>query len=226
MKRYLPFLIILAVFATAAVVGIILTKSPGSAPATNSNGLVTYTPPPGAQPAHSVGPEAAKVTLEEFGDYQCPPCGAMFPEVKKMETEFGDQIRFVFRQNPLPQIHKFAISAAHAAEAAGLQNRFWAMHDKLYENQKIWSASEDPRPLFIEYAKSIGIDPDRFVKDMTGDAADDRIVEDHKRAAALGVSGTPTFFLNGHELKAGASGGVTADDIRAALRSAIQNSAR
>jgi protein-disulfide isomerase len=226
MKRFLPFLIIAVVVVGVAIAAIVLSKPNSSKPESNSNAFFTYTPPPGAQPAHAIGPENAAVTLEEFGDYQCPPCGAMFPEVKKIEGEYGDKIRFVFRQNPLPQIHKFAISAAHAAEAAGLQGRFWAMHDKLYEEQKNWANATDPRSLFIEYAKTIGLDVDRFTRDMASEEADNRLVEDHKRAAAVGVTGTPTFFVNGRELKGTASAGVGPDDIRAAIKSALQSAGK
>jgi protein-disulfide isomerase len=229
MKRYLPFLIIGAVLAGVAIIVVVLTRTSNSTTSNsttsqpNSNAYFTYTAPPGALPAHAIGPENAAVTLEEFGDYQCPPCGIMFPEVKKIEAEYGDKIRFIFRQNPLPQIHKFAITAAHAAEAAGMQGRFWAMHDKLYENQKVWEKADDPRATFIEYARSIGIDVDRFTKDLSSEEADNRLVEDHKRAAALGVTGTPTFFVNGRELKGNATTGVTADVIRSALNSALQS---
>src|SRR5437764_912799 len=121
MKRYLPFIIIGAVLLGVAAIVYEATRTPSSTGNTsNLNAYTTYTAPPGAVPAHAIGPESAAVTLEEFGDYQCPPCGLMFPETKKIETEYGDRIRFVFRQNPLPQLHKFAITAAHAAEAAGM----------------------------------------------------------------------------------------------------------
>jgi protein-disulfide isomerase len=221
MKRSLPFVIIGTLAIVIALVGVLMLRSGDNSKKTETaNSFYTYTPPPGAMPPHAVGPENATATLEEFGDYQCPPCRAMFPEVKKIEDEYRDRIRFVFRQNPLPQIHKNAIAAAHAAEAAGLQNRFWAMHDKLYENQESWAAADDPRSLFIEYARSMGLDVDRFTKDMLSQEVDDRLVDDHKRAAALGVSGTPTFFVNGQELKA-TSGGVTPADIKAALDKAL-----
>jgi protein-disulfide isomerase len=221
MKRSLPFVIIGVLAVAIALAGVLMLRSDDHTKKTEtSNSFYSYTPPPGATPPHAVGPETSAVTLEEFGDYQCPPCRAMFPEVKKIENDYRDQIRFVFRQNPLPQIHRHAIAAAHAAEAAGLQNRFWAMHDKLYENQETWAAADDPRPMFIEYARTMGLDVDRFTKDMLSQEVDDRLVEDHKRAAALGVVGTPTFFLNGQELKA-ATGGVTPVDIRAALDKAL-----
>jgi len=104
-----------------------------------------------------------------------------------------------------------------------MQGRFLAMHYKLYEKHKVLEKADDPRATFIEYARSIGIDADRFTKDLSSEEADNRLVEDHKRAAGLGVTGTPTFFINGRELKGNATTGVTADVIRNALNSALEN---
>jgi protein-disulfide isomerase len=216
MKKFTPFLIIAVVAIAAVIAGLTFFRNEPAKPPSNSNDFYSYKAPPGAQPPHSVGPESAAVTLEEFGDYQCPPCGAMFPEVKKIENEYGDRVRFIFRQNPLAQIHKNAVTAAHAAEAAGLQGRFWAMHDKLYENQDQWKDMEDPRPAFIEYARSIGLDTDKFTRDLSSQAVDDRLSEDNKRGRGLGVQGTPTFFVNGKELKSFAP-----DNIRAAINSEL-----
>jgi protein-disulfide isomerase len=222
MKRFQPFIIILAVLVVAAGAGIALFRSNTEQPSSNarqgaSSGYYSYTPPAGAQPAHTVGSETAAVTLEEFGDYQCPPCGAMFPEVKKIEAEYGHKIRFIFRQNPLPQIHRNAITAAHAAEAAGMQGQFWGMHDKLYENQKVWADNPDPRPLFFEYARVLGLDTDRFLKDMGSQEADRRVLADMQRGQALGVQGTPTFILNGRQL----TGTVGPNELRTAINSAL-----
>src|SRR5258708_28042925 len=122
MKRYLPFLIIGAVLAGVAIIVIVLTRTSNSTTShsttsqPNSNAYFTYTPPPGALPAHAIGPENAAVTLEEFEDYQCPPCGIMFPEVKKIESEYRDRIGLIFRQHALPKLHTFATPDAHFAE--------------------------------------------------------------------------------------------------------------
>ena len=221
MKRFQPFIIIIAVLVVATGAGIALLRSTPeqSSPKTGqgSSSYYSYTPPAGAEPAHAKGPETASVTLEEFGDYQCPPCASMFPEVKKIEAEYGDKIRFVFRQFPLPQLHRNAITAAHAAEAAGMQGQFWAMHDKLYENQKIWAENPDPRPLFFEYARLIGLDTDRFLKDMASQQADQRVLADMRRGQAVGVQGTPTFVLNGRQL----SGNVGPSELRGAINAAL-----
>jgi protein-disulfide isomerase len=154
----------------------------------------------GAEPARALGPEGAPVVLEEFGDYQCPPCGQVFPELEAIKREYGDRLRFVFRHYPLTNIHPHALLAAHAAEAAGRQGKFWEMHRALYENQTGWSRTADPRPLFASYAQQAGLDVERFRRDLGGREGDARIVADHGRARSLGVESTPTFFLNGRKL--------------------------
>jgi protein-disulfide isomerase len=154
----------------------------------------------GAEPAWALGPESAPVVLEEFGDYQCPPCREVFPEVEAVRREYGDQLRFVFRHYPVTRIHPHALLAAHAAEAAGRQGKFWEMHRALYQNQKVWSATPDPRPLFEAYARQINLDVERFRRDVGGREADARVVADHDRARSLGIESTPAFFLNGRRL--------------------------
>ncbi len=134
MKRSLPLLIIAAVLVAAvALTWVLLRSSRPDQSSTNSSGSEA----PGAEPPHIRGNPKARVTLEEFGDFECPVCGTYSVEVKKIEAEFGDRLRVIFREYPLyPTPHKHALIAAQAAEAAGLQDRFWEMHDKLYENQK------------------------------------------------------------------------------------------
>ena len=157
-------------------------------------------PVPGAEPAHVRGPDNAPVTLEEFGDFECPPCGALYPVLKTIEGENGARLRVVFREFPLTQMHPHALSAAHAAEAAGVQSKFWEMHDLLYENQNIWKEAFDVRPIFEGFASRIGLDVERFKRDQTGEIVDARIVRDGIRGHSLGVVGTPTLFINGREI--------------------------
>ena len=161
----------------------------------------------GAEPARSLGPEGAPVVLEEFGDYQCPPCGQVFPEVEAIRREYGDRLRLVFRHSPLTRIHPHALLAAHAAEAAGAQGKFWEMHRALYENQKQWSPTPDPRAFFETYARQINLDMERFRRDLGGQEADARVVADHNRARSLNVESTPTFCLNGRKLPPSAGTG-------------------
>ena len=201
MKRYIPLAIIVIVLIAAVVGGMILLRS--SRQASNSN---APTPDPaldvkGAEPPHLRGNPSAPVTLEEFGDFQCPSCGTYYPELKKIEAEFGDKLRVIFREYPLIPMHEHALMAAQAAEAAGLQGKFWEMHDKLYETQTQWTPAKDLVPIFADYAKQIGIDPDRFMKDLNGEQVAQRIFQDGKRVHALGLQGTPTFLVNGQEAK-------------------------
>jgi protein-disulfide isomerase len=202
MKRFLPFLIIVVVLV-AAVCGawILMRSSRQSRTATNTSTSDPGSEPPGAEPPHVRGNARAPVTVEEFADFQCPSCGVYYPELKKIENEFGDNLRVIFRERPLVPPHEHALMAAQAAEAAGLQNRFWEMHDKLYENQTAWSEAHDLVPIFVDYAKQIGLDTDRFMKDLNGETVAARIFQDGKRAHALGVNSTPTFFVNGKEAK-------------------------
>ena len=200
MKRYLPFVIIVVVLI--AVVAAIWISLRSSRTMTSSNTNSSESIPPGAQPPHIRGNPNAPVTLEEFGDFECPACGSYTVELRKIESEFGDRLRVIFREYPLyPTPHKHALIAAQAAEAAGLQGRFFEMHDKLYENQNAWKDVTDVMPIFIDYAKQIGLDTDRFAREINGEIIAARIFQDGKRVHALGITGTPAFFVNGKEAK-------------------------
>lgn len=203
MKRYLPFLIIAVVLVAAlATTWLLLRSSQQPGRSTNSPVPATDSEPPGAEPPHIRGNPDARATLEEFGDFQCPTCGIYSGELRKIEAEFGERLRVIFREYPLyPTPHENALVAAQAAEAAGLQGRFWEMHDKLYENQKSWAEAKDAVPIFVDYAKQIGLDTDRFARDLSGEVVAARIFQDGKRAHALGVASTPTFFIAGKEVK-------------------------
>jgi len=153
----------------------------------------------GAKPPHVRGSSSATVTLEEFGDFQCPPCGDLSGVLQKLEQDYGTQLRFVFRQFPMP-MHLHAMEAARASEAAGLQERFWEMHDLLYQNRFAWPRSHDVRADLIGLAKSLGIDVDRFEKNMNSQQVKERIAADQLRGRSLGVDRTPILFINGREL--------------------------
>lgn len=203
-KSSLPLIIIMAVLAAAVVGGAMLVSSNRSGGgARPQQGVAQQRADarpnvfPGADPPRSKGPESAPVTLEEFGDYQCPSCGTFNPIVERLKNQYGDNLRVVFRHLPLQSIHKNAALAARAAEAAGLQGNFWKMHDMLYEHQKEWSDLPDPRPAFGDYAQRIGLDVERFKVDLDGRAVAARIGADVRRADTLGITGTPTVFVNG-----------------------------
>lgn len=201
MKRLLPFAIIIIVLVGAVAAGWAVLRS-----SRESNNPPTPTPDPakevkGAEPPHLRGNPNAPVLVEEFGDFQCPSCGSYYPELKKIEGEFGDKLKVIFRELPLLPMHEHALMAAQAAEAAGLQGKFWEMHDLLYENQAKWVEQKDLVPVFADYAKQLGINPDQFMKDLNGETVAQRIFQDGKRAHSFGLKGTPSFFVNGKEAK-------------------------
>ena len=201
MKRFLPIVIIVAVLVAALLVVWLALRPSVKSGTANNESPTPLTDAPGAEPPHVRGNANASVTMEEFADFQCGSCGAYYPELKKIESEYGDRLRVVFRERPLIPPHEHALIAAQAAEGAGLQGKFWEMHDKLYENQAAWSEAKDIAPIFVDYAKQLGIDPDRFMKDLNGEQVAQRIFQDGKRVHALGLAGTPTFFVNGQEAK-------------------------
>ncbi len=150
---------------------------------------------------HIEGAGAKGVTLVEYGDYECPICGAYYQPLKQVQTQTSKDIYFQFSNLPLVQIHPNAFAGARAAEAADLQGKFWQMHDKLYENQTAWAQATNPLEFFKGYAKDIGLDVTKFASDYSSSTANDRINAD---LAAFGKTGqqqaTPTFFLDGKVL--------------------------
>ncbi|MBI2613482.1 MAG: thioredoxin domain-containing protein [Candidatus Levybacteria bacterium] len=144
----------------------------------------------------AIGTPSAKVTLIEYGDFQCPACGAYYPFIKQLEAEFNNNLRVVYRFFPLTNIHQNAMLAAQVSYAAGLQNKFWEMHDILYENQNSWSAT-NPKNIFIDYAKKLGLDLDKFKKDADADSTKEFMGKAANNAISIGINSTPTFFVNG-----------------------------
>jgi protein-disulfide isomerase len=147
------------------------------------------------------GNKEAKVSLIEYSDFQCPACAFYYPILKKISEEFNDKIVIVYRHFPLP-IHKNAKSAAYAAEAAGRQGKFWEMHDMLFENQTEWEGSDNPKEIFIRYAKSLNLDTEKFSQDFSSKEIERKIESAYQDAVRLKILYTPTFFLNGKDVKA------------------------
>ena len=172
---------------------------------------------------HTAGNQSAKITLEEYGDYQCPGCGQVEPTIAKLRKDFGDKVQFIFRNFPLASYHPNARAAAAAAEAAGLQGKFWEMHDKLFSNRTDWSGvSADKRDkIFDEYAKQIGLDMDKLKKDISSNKVAQKIAFDQAIGKASGVSGTPSVFLNGRSLKQNEFSNET--ELRNTIKQAIES---
>jgi|SRR5579862_2958460 len=161
---------------------------------------------------HAQGPAKAAVTLVEYGDYECPHCGAAYPVIKRLQKTLAQSFRFVFRNFPLNSIHPHAEHAAQAAEVAAAQGKFWEMHDWIFEHQDTLEDAD-----LLEGAKALGLDSKRFVKEMQSEEALPRVKEDFRSGMRSGVNGTPTFFINGirHD------GAPSYEDLLAALNEAV-----
>ncbi len=144
--------------------------------------------------SHTTGTGSVKVV--EFGDYQCPACGAAYPVIHQLQKDYDGKITLVFRNFPLP-MHKNAVAAASAAEAAALQGKFWEMHDKLYETQKLWEDAPNAAEVFAGYAKDLGLDAARYQQDVTGSAVQNIIAADKADGEAIDVQSTPSIYING-----------------------------
>ncbi len=194
MKRSLPLIIIAAVACTALAAGAVLyrAKLAELVPTADANNPGAK---PGAKPPHIHGNAKAQITIEEFADFQCPPCATVSRWLPQLERSYGGKLRIVFRNFPL-SIHQNAVAAACAAEAAGVQGRFWEMHDSLYRQRDAWAKAADPRPAFETYAGEIGLDVARFKADTQSDAVKNRVQADQQRGVSLNVTSTPTLIVN------------------------------
>jgi len=175
-----------------------------------------------AEEVHVRGPANAAVTLEEFGDFQCPPCGALEGPLQQIERDYASSLRVIFRNFPFT-IHEHAHEAAYAAEAAGLQGRFWEMHDLLYREQSVWAKSSDVQSLFDAYAGMIGLNLERFKKDVSGEQVKAKVEGDRKRGEALGVRNTPTIFINDESVPPTS---LNPTALRAAVDAAVKEKTR
>ena len=138
-----------------------------------------------------------ELSLVEYSDFQCPACGQAAPVVKQLVEDFGDQFSFEYRHYPLRSIHPNAQLGAQAAEAAGVQGKFWEMHDMLFDNQGGWSQSINPKKIFKGYVKELGLNVDRFEFDLESDEVKAKVNNDAKEASLLQLPGTPSFLVNG-----------------------------
>lgn len=265
MRRYLPFVIIGAVFFLAIGSGVLLVRwkrqqqpsqtipivpivpatpaaleKPGPSEAQGTPAIIQGETPAATEQLHIRGGATARVTLEEYGDFQCGPCGKLFPVLTEVEHDYGDRLRVIFRHRPLHQ-HEHAVLAACAAEAAGLQGRFWEMHDLLYQNAKRWTKGVDTvepdaspsrrlesnvlalelevRDVFLRYAEILQLDVERFRQDMDSDQVKAGVESDRKRGEGLGIDRTPTIYVNGRLVPSPAS--LTAEGLRAAIDAAL-----
>jgi len=151
------------------------------------------------RPTNALGPANAPVTIEFFSDLQCPQCARYEPIVKSVRNEFGNKVRMVLRHFPL-SAHEHALPAAWAAEAAANQGKFWEMAEALYKTQWMWAKAPAPRAIFMDQAKEIGLDLDKFQKDMDSSEVRERIAADEAHAEKVGVKTAPTVVINGYNV--------------------------
>lgn len=191
-KSWLAWFAVVAVIAL--LIGWLMARS-------NSSGSATV--PPSSEIIAgdwTKGGADAEVKIIEYSDFQCPACGAYYPIIKQLTEEFGDSVQFAYRHFPLASIHQNAEPAARAAEAAGVQNAFWDMHDMLFERQNEWSNSRDAGDLFAGYAEALGLDTTQFEADYNSDSAKNTVKAHEQAGRRIGVAGTPTFVLNGEKI--------------------------
>jgi len=172
---------------------------------------------------HVTGGNSKNVTLIEYGDYQCPACGSYYPVVKQVVAKYKNDIKFQFRNLPLSQIHPNAFAGARAAEAAALQNKFWEMHDKLYDEQNVWSSASKPNDYFNGYAEELGLNVAQFKTDFASSKVNASINADIAAFNKTGAAAaTPTFFLDGKRIDTNADLATFSKQIDAAIKAKSQ----
>ena len=216
MKRYLPFVIVVGVaLATLGSGAMLFRVKHEQLQAIPQDKALS-----GNSDAESMrirGNPDAPVTLEEFGDFQCPPCRSFVAFTEQLLKEYDSRLRIVFRHFPL-SAHEHALEASLAAEAAGLQGHFWEMYDVLYREQAAWSKAPNARELFESYAGTIGLNVDQFKKDMDGEQAKARVDADKERGESLGINMTPTIYINGQPID---PKNKNPEGVRAAINAAL-----
>ena len=199
-KRWIIFAVI-----TAAILGFLVLSSNSSRVDVSKidiNTIQASSDQNGDISDHIFGKTGSKVTLIEYGDYQCPGCGAVNPSIVAITEQYKDQLQFVFRNFPLSSVHANAKAAAAAAEAAGLQEKYWEMHNKIYAGQSDWeNLTGDARTnAFTKYATDLSLDTTKFSTDIASSAISSKIDFDYALGLKAGVDSTPSFFLDGTKL--------------------------
>ena len=219
MKRSLPFVIIAALALLTAGIATAVYRAktkPGLLPVANVAGSPTPAETTEDPSRHVRGPRNAPVTLEIYGDFQCPPCALVSKAIDELQEQHEGKIQVVFHEFPLA-MHKHAVEAALAAESAAVQGKFWEMHDTLYQHQPVWAETTTVNSLFESYAESIGLDLARFRADRLASDLRARIITDAAFGESRGVKVTPTIFINGTELPTG----FTKAKLEAAIEAAL-----
>jgi len=220
MKRFLPFILIALVgLLTVGIATAVYRVKTHPKPASTASAAVATTSEEEAEnpSLHVRGPKNALVTLEIYGDFQCPSCAVASRVIDELQAqEFAGKLRVVFHEFPL-SMHQHAAQAARAAEAAGIQGKFWEMHDALYKYQDVWSRVNNANYFFESYAEAIGLDVARFRADCISPDVLTRVMEDGKAGEGRGVKNTPTLFINGNEV----STAFTKEALQQVIESAL-----
>lgn len=201
-KAIKPVIVIILAVAVAAGAAVFLSRQPDQ-PVQSS--AAAPLPADIKSGGHFRGPENAELTLVEFGDYQCPSCAAYHPFVKEILNRYPNQVRFEFHHFPLISIHPNSMAASKAAEAAGEQGHYWEMHDALFEYQRQWADSPDPKPVFAAIANRIGINGTILVQTMESPVLQQRILKDVEQGDQAKIQAVPTFFIKGQQVYVKAS---------------------
>ncbi len=214
--------IIFSIIVVAILGGLVawarITNPPIDMSGFENNSIVAAATQNGNIGDHVAGSTDGKIILVEYGDYQCPGCGGAYVNFKSLSETYANDVTFIFRNLPLTSIHPNARAAAGAAEAAGLQGKFWEMHDILYENQNEWSNLDASKraTIFENYATSLGLDTEKYTTDIAGTAVNQKIQFDQALFKTLGMDpSTPTFFLNGEKVDDETASGIVKGDLTA-----------
>jgi protein-disulfide isomerase len=216
MKRFLPFIIIALVGLVTVGLGALVYRAKMQPATSTAGGKATAAEEAEDPFLHVRGPRNAPVTLEIYGDFQCPPCATTSKAIDEVQKQYEGKMRVVFHEFPL-EVHQHAMEAAMAAEAAGIQGKFWEMHDMLYQYQPVWSRVSNAKFFFESYADSLKLDVARFRADCQAADLRTRIMVEGKVGEARGAKNTPTIFINGTEAKAA----FTKEQLQKAIDAAL-----
>ncbi|MEO8691236.1 MAG: thioredoxin domain-containing protein [Candidatus Saccharimonas sp.] len=196
--------IIFSVVCVAIIGGLIALSRNNRIDVSNINVNVSHSAAPisGNIADHTFGNMKSKVILIEYGDYQCPGCGDLYPILKQITEKYQDQLGFIFRNFPLTSIHPNSLAASSTAEAASLQGKFWEVHDLLYQNQNSWNTLPPNQrgDYFASLVSNVGLDKAKFATDVNSDAVRQKISFDTALGEKINIAGTPTIFLNGDKV--------------------------
>lgn len=225
-KAWIIFAVIVIGLLTALVISSRNAKPSIDVSNVKQDQILPASPASGNIADQVFGNADSKVILVEYGDFQCPACGSAHPNIKAITEQYKNEIAFVFRNFPLSTIHPNARAGAGAAEAAGLQGKYWEMHNYLYENQDTWKnlTGTERTDAFVGFATILKLDTTKFTTDLASETVGQKISFDQAIGKKLNVDATPTFYLNGVKLESDVVSDVqngTGDKLRTLINEAL-----